>query len=126
MFSKTLVPARLKVRPAGWHGQNKLACLLLLVSSLAHAASGSPVSHLASPFDLRCSGKREPLAVLETRPVFSWQLAAKSPVLFGVFQSAYRIQVIPANDSFVASKAILWDSGVVIGSATSGIVYAGP
>src|ERR1035441_2774244 len=90
MFSKTRVPARLKVRPAGWHGQNKLACLLLLVSSLAHSASRSPVSHLASPFDLRCSGKSEPLAVLEARPVFSWQLAANSPVQFGVFQSAYR------------------------------------
>jgi|CZKZ01.1.fsa_nt_gi hypothetical protein len=126
MFSKTRVPARLKVRPAGWHGQNKLACLLLLVSSLAHSASRSPVSHLASPFDLRCSGKSEPLAVLEARPVFSWQLAANSPVQFGVFQSAYRIQVIPVNESFATPKAILWDSGVVTGSATSGIVYAGP
>lgn len=126
MFSKTRIQARLKSNPAGGHGQNKWAFSLLLVSSLAHAASGSSVSHLAGPFDLRCSGKSEPLAVLETRPVFSWQLAAKSPVLFGVFQSAYRIQVIPANDSFVASKAILWDSGVVTGSATSGIVYAGP
>ena len=126
MISKIRVPARLKGNPAGWHGQKKWACFLLLVSSLAHAAPGSPVSHLASPFDLRCSGKSEPLAVSEARPVFSWQLAANSPVLFGVFQSAYRIQVIPANESFAAPIAVRWDSGVVTGSETSGVVYAGP
>jgi len=99
---------------------------MLLGSSMAHAASGSSVSHLASPFDLRCSGRSEPVAVLEASPVFSWQLAAKSPVLFGVFQSAYRIQVILAKGGFVEPKAILWDSGVVTGSVTSGIAYAGP
>src|ERR1035441_2684516 len=88
MFSRCRAPARLKGNPAGWHGLNPKASLLLLVSSLAHAASGSSVSHLANPFDLRCSGKSEPLAVLEARPVFSWQLAANSPVQFGVFQSA--------------------------------------
>ena len=126
MFSNSRVRAHLNGNPAGRHGLIPGASFLLLVSSLAHAASGSPVSHLASPLDLRCSGKSEPLAVSEARPVLSWQLAAKSPELFGVFQSAYRIQVISANDSFAAPKDILWDSGVVKDSATSGIAYAGP
>ena len=125
MFSNSRVRAHLNGNPADRHGLIPGASFLLLVSSLAHAASGSPVSHLASPLDLRCSGKSEPLAVSEARPVLSWQLAAKSPELFGVFQSAYRIQVISANDSFAAPKDILWDSGVVKDRATSGIAYAG-
>jgi hypothetical protein len=99
---------------------------LWFMAALAHAISGGAGSHLARPFDLRCSGKNEPLAVAETHPAFSWQLAAASPALHGVSQSGYRIQVIPAGGSFAALNGLLWDSGVVPGSATSGIVYGGP
>jgi hypothetical protein len=92
-----------------------------------HAAPGphSGEPHLLRPSTLRCDEKSEPLAVAEMHPTFSWHLSTASPSLHGINQSAYRIQVVSANKSFVTAN-ILWDSGVVASSATSGIVYGGP
>ncbi len=109
----------------------RCAAHLWLAVALAHAAS-TPGSHLLRPTDLRCDDKSEPLAVSDAHPGLSWQLAASSPTLHSVSQSAYRIQVI--SDSFAGrspraipwDRGVLWDSGVVFSSATFGITYAGP
>ncbi|MGA3129816.1 MAG: family 78 glycoside hydrolase catalytic domain [Terracidiphilus sp.] len=100
------------------------AVLLWLADSLTHATASE--SHLKRPFDLRCNDKSEPLAVADAYPAFSWQLAASSPALHSVSQSAYRIQVMADSRVARSTRTILWDSGVVSSSAIFGIVYAGP
>ena len=76
--------------------------------------------------DLRCDDQSEPLAVADAHPEFSWQLAAASPGLHSVSQTAYRVQVTEDSRSARSPRAILWDSGVVSSPATFGIAYIGP
>jgi alpha-L-rhamnosidase len=101
------------------------SALIVLAGSAASlaASSNAPSSHLDSPADLRCDGLREPLALADASPMFSWELQASSEGLHAVSQSAYRIQVA---DSGGQPRNILWDSGVVHAGATADIAYAGP
>lgn len=99
------------------------ATLLWLAAGLAYAASAS---HLQRPTDLRCDDKSEPLAVADAHPEFSWQLAASSPALHAVSQSAYRIQVTTETAGAKTQRAVVWDSGTVASAATFAIAYAGP
>jgi hypothetical protein len=102
------------------------ACLwsaaILHAADIPHAGA----SHLLRPSALRCDGSSEPLAVDDAHPEFAWRLSVASPALHGVDQSAYRIQVAAGDESFASAKDILWDTGVVAGSATAGIAYNGP
>jgi alpha-L-rhamnosidase len=105
------------------------ALLVCACSTAAlHAAADSPAggSHLLRPAALRCDGKNEPLAVADAHPAFSWQLSAASPSLHGVSQSAYRVQVAAGDGDFAGAKNLLWDTGIVSSSTTSGIAYGGP
>lgn len=120
----TLRAILLQHQSAPWRRFASCAAFLGLVGSLAHATATA--SHLKKPMDLRCDDKSEPLAIANAHPAFSWQLAAASPMLHAVSQSAYRIQVTEDSRSTRSRGAILWDSGVVSSAATSGIVYAGP
>jgi hypothetical protein len=102
------------------------ASVLWLAGSLAAAAAHATASHLLRPFNLRCNGMSQPLAVADAHPEFSWQLAASSPALLSVSQSAYRIQVTADSRGARPPRKILWDSGEVSSDATFGIAYAGP
>ena len=114
---------------AGFFGRlSKLICgftWVTMVTAIAHAAGSPPGSHLARPTELQCDSRSDPLAVVEAHPEFSWQLAPSQAALHGVNQSAYRIQVAEAGQSFAVRRNLLWDSGVVSSSSTTGIVYAG-
>lgn len=68
----------------------------------------------------------QPLAVADAHPEFSWQLAASSPALHSVIQSAYRIQVTADSRGARSPSKILWDSGEVSNGTTFGVAYAGP
>ncbi len=85
----------------------------------------SPVAHLLPPSVLRCANQDEPLAVVDARPDFSWQLRASSPMLHAVSQAAYRIQVAATDSGLASGHGILWDSGVVQSASISGIAYLG-
>ncbi len=91
------------------------------ISLAAQAAS-----HLAAPSGLRCNGWTEPLAVAEARPEFSWSVAAASPTLHGVRQTAYEVRVTAAGPEITAGQTPRWDSGKAESGAASGVVYAGP
>ncbi len=103
-----------------------LASVLIVLAGAAAvslaASSSAPSSHLDAPADLRCDGLREPLALAEASPMFSWQLEASSEGLHAVSQSAYRIQVA---DGGAQPHKLLWDSGVVHSGATAEIAYGG-
>ncbi len=99
---------------------------LYAVVPVAAKTTHVAVSHLARPSALRCDGKSEPLAVDDAHPEFSWRLSGASALLHGVSQSAYRVEVIAGGAGFEVASKILWDSGVVRGSATAGVVYGGP
>ena len=104
-----------------------LASVLIVLAGAAAvslaASSNAPSSHLDAPADLRCDGQRDPLALAEASPMFSWKLQASSEGLHAVSQSAYRIQVA---DSGAQPRKLLWDSGVVHSGATADIAYVGP
>jgi len=126
MIRKPNVQTRSPRRGALAIGFISCVTILFLAAPLARASAGASGSYLARPFDLRCAGSSEPLAVADPRPAFSWQLVAASHSMHSVNQTAYRVQVIPADGSFAAAGGVLWDSGVVPSNATAGIVYAGP
>jgi hypothetical protein len=109
-------------------GMRQALTLAMLFSCAAigmAAPRSSSSAHLLPPSALRCDGQSEPLAVTDAQPQFSWQLSASSPTLHAVSESAYQIQATDANRGFASARGILWDSGVVHGFSTSGIVYAG-
>ncbi len=109
--------------------KRSLLCAVLLLGVAGHAmAAGTAASesHLKQPFDLRCNNWRQPAAVADAHPEFSWRLMAASPAIHGVSQSAYRIQVMADAGSSRPLRKILWDSGVVSSAATSGVAYMGP
>ncbi|MCD8151427.1 MAG: glycoside hydrolase family 78 protein [Clostridiales bacterium] len=66
-------------------------------------------------YDLKCNAMTNP-AGLDQYPVFSWKLESDTP---GDEQAAWQITVRAQDGSCV------WDSGRQMGSATSGILYAG-
>ncbi len=115
----------LKRALAGTRGFIFSVAVLGISAALAHAAS-TPGSHLLRPTDLLCNDTSEPLAIADAHPELSWQLAASSPELHSVSQSAYRVQVTKDSHSARSARAILWDSGIVSSAATFGIAYAGP
>ena len=83
-------------------------------------------SRLLAPLHLRCNGWSDPLAVADSQPQFSWQLAAASPALHGVNQTAYQIEVSSSHAAFASGRSLLWNSGVVHSNTTFGIAYTGP
>ncbi len=107
-----------------------VAALALCVSPVtvlrAAETAHTMTSHLLRPTALRCDGKSEPIAVDDAHPAFSWRLRASSPLLHGVSQTAYRVEVAAGDAGFDSAKKILWDSGVVASDATLGVDYAGP
>lgn len=67
--------------------------------------------------DLRTERQTAPLAVEEAHPSFSWKMDSKQP---GQAQQSYRIRVLRAGDG-----RLVWDSGTVTDSASTGIRYLG-
>ncbi|MGI8697392.1 MAG: family 78 glycoside hydrolase catalytic domain [Mycobacteriales bacterium] len=71
-----------------------------------------------TPYALRCEHRRTPLGIDETRPLFTWKLAADGP---GLRQHAFRLRVQEATGG-----AVRWDSGWVDSDCpAAGIAYQG-
>ncbi len=100
-----------------------LPALVSTAGASQAASSRAAVGDLRPATELRCAGQREPLAVAEATPDFSWRLQVSSDQLHGVAQSAYQIQVA---DSRVGPGKALWDSGIVHSAATAAVTYVGP
>ena len=71
-------------------------------------------AQLLQPERLQVENRLDPIGIDVTTPRLSWNLN-----LSGVAQAAYQVQA-------TAGSAILWDSGMVISSQSSGVEYAGP
>jgi len=99
---------------------------LLCTPALPQHTPPTTAAHLFPPSELRCADQSEPLAVADAHPEFSWQLSASSTTLHGVNQTAYQIQIAESEQNLTQADSVLWDSGIVHASDTSGIVYAGP
>ncbi|MCR4860753.1 MAG: hypothetical protein K5910_08835, partial [Bacteroidales bacterium] len=67
--------------------------------------------------DLRVQNTREPLAIEDRHPVFSWKMESAER---GAHQTSYRIRVIRDSDG-----GTLWDSGEVQDGRSDNIRYAG-
>ena len=76
----------------------------------------------ATPTDLRCDHRSEPLAVEVDRPGLSWRLPDDDSTR-GIVQSAYRIQAADAANAFDAPR--YWDSGWVADGRSHAVAYAG-
>ena len=68
-------------------------------------------------YDLRTERQDAPLAVEEAHPSFNWKMASDRP---GQGQQSYRICVRRDTDG-----RLVWDSGVVVDSVSTGIRYLG-
>ncbi len=97
-----------------------LSFAFILLTCLTAIATEPPASHLAPPAGLRVDGFAEPLALANPAPAFSWSLAAASPALHSVRQSAYQLRVTAAG------QAPLWQTSKVSSRAASGVAYQGP
>ncbi|MHB8902711.1 MAG: family 78 glycoside hydrolase catalytic domain, partial [Thermoguttaceae bacterium] len=71
---------------------------------------------------LRCEYLADPLGIDETAPRLSWIVTSDQR---GQRQTAYRILVAGSEESLVADRGDLWDSGRVESGETVNVVYAG-
>ncbi len=92
---------------------HKLSITLLLLSlSLRTVCAGETSIH-----QLRVQDTKEPLAIEDTHPLFSWQMQSD---VVGQKQQAYRIVVIRESDG-----RVVWDSQRVESSVSNNIRYMG-
>ena len=85
------------------------------------AAPTSPLTASLAPFHLRVEGLLEAVAVIsEPTPRFSFLHGPGASPSFGVTQASYRITVAKFD-----TEKVMWDSGAVLSSNCSQIVYAG-
>ncbi len=75
--------------------------------------------------DLRCEYLSQPLAIEDKAPRLSWRLEADDASVRGQSQTAYRILAAASEESLVAGRADLWDSGKIADSETLHIEYQG-
>ena len=68
------------------------------------------------------SGKKESVKILSKFPAFGWNVSCEKS---GVTQTAYQILVAGSVNSLNKNIGDLWDSGKVISTQSSGIIYAG-
>lgn len=68
------------------------------------------------------SGKKESVKILSKFPAFSWNVSCEE---LGVTQTAYQILVAGSVNSLNKNIGDLWDSGKVVSTQSSGIIYAG-
>lgn len=122
-----IMPARSTASLANPCSRSLCVLLVMLAMTCAHgwAAARRPAQQLLAPAALRCDHQSAPLAVADSQPIFSWSLNVASPALHGVSQTAWQIEVAAAPRNFAPIQDLLWDSGIVHSSATSGVEYKG-
>ena len=72
--------------------------------------------------DLRCEYLKNPLAIDNTQPHFSWKMTSRNN---GAHSTAYQILVATEIEKLNENQADLWNSGKVEDQMSSGILYAG-
>lgn len=72
--------------------------------------------------NLRCEYLRNPVGIHELKPRLSWEITSLER---GEKQTAWQVMVASTAEKLAADDADLWNSGKVMGDATSHIVYAG-
>ncbi|MCW1925171.1 family 78 glycoside hydrolase catalytic domain [Luteolibacter arcticus] len=93
-----------------------LAILVLGVLSSAHSRADLAVSKL------RCEYLVDPIGIDEVQPRLSWVVSSPER---GEKQTAWQVLVASTPEALAASQGDLWDSGKVVGDATSQIAYQG-
>ena len=91
-----------------------MKALLLTILMTATTLSGWAQTRIN---DLRVQNADEPIAVEDSRPVFSWKMESD---VTGQHQTAYRINVVRESDG-----STVWDSGKVSDGTSTGIRYLG-
>ena len=98
-------------------------------SSLVQTFSGFSLSHTASSTlrvrDLRCEYRNSSLGIDSASPRLSWQLDASRTTRRGSRQTGYQVVVASTPLLLQHSRGDLWDSGVVPGSQSVQVSYAG-
>jgi Bacterial alpha-L-rhamnosidase 6 hairpin glycosidase domain/Alpha-L-rhamnosidase N-terminal domain/Bacterial alpha-L-rhamnosidase concanavalin-like domain/Bacterial alpha-L-rhamnosidase C-terminal domain len=94
--------------------------LVRICALLAAVASGAVAA--VTTGSLRCEYLTNPLGIEVTKPRLSWLVASPER---GERQTAYQILVASSGELLANDTGDLWDSGKVVGDATSQIVYQG-
>jgi alpha-L-rhamnosidase len=85
-------------------------------------AAGTQVT----PVSLCTGGRANPVGIAQQDAVFGWNLAAVSPTLHNLRQTAYRIVVGDSAQALATHTGDVWDSGRVASEVYWQIPYAGP
>jgi len=89
------------------------ACAMMVTGHFCYAAWA------ATPIELTCDHRTNPVGVNKAAPNLSWKLAENG------MQQAFRIQVASAAESLESGTPDLWDSGWVKSGNALNIPYAG-
>lgn len=100
--------------------KNTICLTISLVLAWIFTACQDTSSLIVS--DLKCEMLREPLAIDNTTPHFSWKMKGKQQ---GAASSAYQILVASTLDKLNEAEADLWNTDKVTDASSVGIVYQG-
>ena len=93
-----------------------LMAMVTLTAMSVSSCSGIKVD------DLRCEYLKNPLAIDNTQPHFSWKMTSRSN---GTYSSAYQILIATELNKLNENEADLWNSGKVESEESTGVVYEG-
>ncbi|MGN6291818.1 MAG: family 78 glycoside hydrolase catalytic domain [Chitinophagaceae bacterium] len=77
----------------------------------------------AQLINLRCDNANDPLGIDAPNPQFSWEYNTGAR---NFRQTAYQVLVADSPEKLLADEGNTWNSGKIISSQSSGIVYKGP
>lgn len=93
--------------------------VLFYVSAYSHS---NPVVSKNCPSGLKVNQLQNPLAVDSKQPLFSWKVNSDKR---GDYQTAYRISVSSTKEKAENNDSDIWDSGKIISSEQSDIIFDG-
>jgi len=73
--------------------------------------------------DLKCEYETNPIGMDVLSPHLSWRIESEQR---GIMQTAYRILIADSKERLLQGSNLIWDSGKVISSKSTGISYKGP
>ncbi len=97
-------------------------CAAVILATSASARSAPFAGKGLRAAQLRCEHLEQPLGIQETAPHLSWIVESGER---GQRQTAWRVIAASSAARLAQEQADLWDSGVVAGDQTLGIVYQG-
>jgi alpha-L-rhamnosidase len=96
--------------------------VFLLNSACTGKRSNSLTDYNLKVKDLKCEFATNPLGIDVLYPQFSWKIESEKR---DISQSAYQV-IVTDSPMDSETKSVIWDSGKIHSSLSTGLIYAGP